>query len=716
MTQPKRLRAALYARVSSDKQADEGTIASQVAALKQRCHDENLLVEEELSFIDDGYSGTTLVRPALERLRDLAASGTLDRLYVHSPDRLARRYAYQVLLLDEFQRSGVEVVFLNHPIGGSAEDQLLLQVQGMVAEYERAKLLERCRRGKLHTARQGCVNALASAPFGYRYIRKAEGGGTARYDVILEEARIAQQIFDWVGRERVSLAEVCRRLQRQGIRTRTGKVRWDSSTICDMLRNPAYKGTAVFGRWQVGPRRPRLRPPRGQEEQPRRNYSVYAAQGPGITIAVPALVSPELFAAVAEQLDENRMRNRQSRRGARWLLQGLLVCQHCGYALYGLASRCQLVGGRKVEYAHYRCMGRNASRFAGQRICDNPQIRVADLDAAVWGDVCELLRHPAKVHEEYERRLNHPAGPKRSLQAEQVARQVHKVKQGITRLIDAYQEGMLDKNEFAPRLQTAKERLARLEEEAQKELEQQEQQRELRLALGALEEFAQQVKDGLQQADWHRQREIIRALVKRIEVGNNAIRIVYRVSPPPFVKAPVGGILEHCGSVLETSLPDAAATLIVLVVTPYVSVQQPMHPAAQVAVLLRQDDQVKVVRQQAIGQHRHPDLDASMGDGLQERLVVRLFAEHLPAAIAAIDHVIANTANRGSCCAWHKRTTYTPTATSSILNMNVPWYVGFIEEVPLKPRQIIRLPMRETWDIPSVSFLEAVYHVIETFE
>src|SRR5262249_54387990 len=141
MTQPKRLRAALYARVSSDKQADEGTIASQVAALKQRCHEDNLLVEEELSFIDDGYSGTTLVRPALERLRDVAASGMLDRLYVHSPDRLARRYAYQVLLLDEFQRSGVEVVFLNHPIGGSAEDQLLLQVQGMVAEYERAKLI-----------------------------------------------------------------------------------------------------------------------------------------------------------------------------------------------------------------------------------------------------------------------------------------------------------------------------------------------------------------------------------------------------------------------------------------------------------------------------------------------------------------------------------------------------------------------------------------------
>src|SRR5882724_1508060 len=155
MTKHSTLRAASYARVSSDKQAEEGTIASQSAALRERMVQDNLLIEEELCFADDGYTGTTLVRPALERLRDMAASGAFDRLYVHSPDRLARKYAYQVLLLDELHRCGVEVVFLNHDIGRTPEDQLLLQVQGMIAEYERAKLLERCRRGKLHMARQG---------------------------------------------------------------------------------------------------------------------------------------------------------------------------------------------------------------------------------------------------------------------------------------------------------------------------------------------------------------------------------------------------------------------------------------------------------------------------------------------------------------------------------------------------------------------------------
>ncbi len=110
----------------------------------------------------------TLIRPALERLRDLAAIGAIDRLYVHSPDRLARKYAYQVLLLDEFQRCGVEVVFLNHPLGKTPGEDLLLQVQGMVAEFERAKILERSRRGKLHAARQGSVNVLSGAPYGSR--------------------------------------------------------------------------------------------------------------------------------------------------------------------------------------------------------------------------------------------------------------------------------------------------------------------------------------------------------------------------------------------------------------------------------------------------------------------------------------------------------------------------------------------------------------------
>ncbi len=164
------IQVAIYARVSSERSATAHTIASQLAALRERVAADGCALPEAMQFLDDGYSGATLVRPALECLRDLVAAGAVDRLYIHSPDRLARKYAYQVLLVDEFHRAGIEVIFLNRELGRSPEDDLLLQVQGMMAEYERAKIVERHRRGKLHAARAGIVNVLAGAPYGYRYI------------------------------------------------------------------------------------------------------------------------------------------------------------------------------------------------------------------------------------------------------------------------------------------------------------------------------------------------------------------------------------------------------------------------------------------------------------------------------------------------------------------------------------------------------------------
>ena len=164
----KNLAVAIYARVSSDQQTQAQTIASQVAALRDRVSTDGCILLPECEFIDEGYSGATLVRPGLERLRDLCASGGIERLYVHSPDRLARKYAYQVLLIDEFQRLGIEVVFLNRELSRSPEDELLLQVQGMVAEYERAQILERSRRGKRHAAHIGNVTVMSGAPYGSR--------------------------------------------------------------------------------------------------------------------------------------------------------------------------------------------------------------------------------------------------------------------------------------------------------------------------------------------------------------------------------------------------------------------------------------------------------------------------------------------------------------------------------------------------------------------
>jgi site-specific DNA recombinase len=191
-----KISAGLYAPVSTDGQARGNTILSQVAALEERAAADDVFVGPHHAFVDEGRSGTTLARPELERLRDAAAGGEIDRIYVLAPDRLARRYAYQVLLVEEFRRAGVEVVFLNRAIGGSAEDDLLLQVQGVIAEYERARILERSRRGRRHAARSGSVTAMCKEPFGYRYISRHAGDGVACFQLIEEEARAVRQLFN----------------------------------------------------------------------------------------------------------------------------------------------------------------------------------------------------------------------------------------------------------------------------------------------------------------------------------------------------------------------------------------------------------------------------------------------------------------------------------------------------------------------------------------
>jgi site-specific DNA recombinase len=523
------IQTALYARVSSEQQAEAHTIASQVAALRERATTDELVIPASLEFLDDGYSGATLVRPALEHLRDAAAAGGIDRLYVHSPDRLARKYAYQVLLVEELGRCGVEVIFLNRALGQSPEDDLLLQVQGMMAEYERAKILERHRRGKLHAAREGSVNVLSGAPYGYRYVNKHDGGGHARYDLIPDEARVVRHIFAWIGRERLSIGEVCRRLMQAGERTRTGRLVWERSVVWAILKNPAYMGSAAFGKTRQGPLRPKLRAQRGRPLQPRRAVSDYDVPPPDwIHIPVPAIVEPEVFAAVQEQLQENRQHARQSRRGARYLLQGLLQCQHCGYAFYGKPLSPSARKGRPRAYAYYRCVGTDAYRFGGHRLCPNTQVRTDRLELAVWQEVRALLAHPERLAQEFTRRL-HADGQGQRQERTALERQGSQLRQGLARLIDSYAEGLIERQEFEPRVTRLRQRITHVETQCQQLAEAETLQRELQLIIGRVEEFAAQVHQNLDALAWHRQREILRALVQRVEIGLDQVRVVFRV-------------------------------------------------------------------------------------------------------------------------------------------------------------------------------------------
>jgi site-specific DNA recombinase len=546
----KSIQVAFYARVSSDQQSEAKTIESQVADLRARIASTGVTLCAELEFIDNGCSGAILIRPALERLRDVAAAGGIDQLYVHCPDRLARNYAHQVLLLEEFLRAGVEVIFLNREVGQTPEDHLLLQVQGMISEYERAKIMERSRRGKRHGAQVGKVSVLSGAPYGYRYVSKQEGDGEARYEIVWEEARVVRHVFEWVGRDRCSIGEVSRRLQAAGERTRTGKTIWDRGTIHDMLKNPAYKGEAAFGKTVTEPLRPRLRAQRGRPLQPKRPYSHQAVPTEQwMSIPVPALINADLFESVAEQLQENRAHARVGQRGARYLLQGLISCACCGYAYYGKQISPSARKHHERSYAYYRCIGTDAYRFGGVRICSNKQLRTDLVDEAVWEEVCRLLEHPERLEQEYRRRfLQEEQTPD---ELSQLEARSSRLRQGVARLIDSYAEGLIDKDEFEPRVTRMRERLKQIEEQALQIKDDASLERELTLILGRLDEFASRVKQGLEQADWSTRRDIIRALVKRVEIDQERVRVIFRVNPPPVApqlpSEKNAQSLQHCG-------------------------------------------------------------------------------------------------------------------------------------------------------------------------
>ena len=536
---------ALYARVSSEQQAEAGTIESQVAALREQIQQDGYVLSDEMVFIDNGYSGTTLIRPGLERLRDGIALQGLQRLYVHSPDRLARKYAYQVLLVEEFQRFGVEMVFLNHPAGETAEDHLLLQMQGMIAEYERAKILERSRRGKRHAAHLGEVAVLSGAPYGYRYIGKRDGDGQARYEIDPPAAEVVRQIFWWIGVERTSIGEVARRLKQGEIASPQGKNYWDRATIAGILKNPAYKGSAAFGKTRSGALRPRLRGQRGRSLQPRRGISTFDRPPEEWSfIPVPALIDEALFSNAQTQLQENQKRARQGQRGARYLLQGLLVCSQCGYAYYGKPVSRKAAKGKVREYAYYRCIGTDAYRFGGERICDNLQVRTDLLDQQVWEEVCHLLEDHTRLEEEYGRRLKAPRKENENLTVIQAQRS--KIQQGIARLIDSYAEGFIQKSEFEPRITRLRQRLAEMEQHEQQIIEEETSRTQLQMAICRLEEFHEKVKEGLKVADWQMKRDLIRTLVKRVEVGKDEVKVIFRIPPDPDHSVGTDKSLQDC--------------------------------------------------------------------------------------------------------------------------------------------------------------------------
>jgi site-specific DNA recombinase len=527
--------AAIYARVSSDRQREQATIASQTAALQAYADAQGYVVPPAWVFEDDGYSGTTLVRPGLEAVRDLAAAGHIATVLVYAPDRLSRKYAYQILLTEEFARRGVGVAYLNAPPAHTPEDQLLVQVQGMIAEYERAQLLERTRRGKRHKAHRGCVNVLSAAPYGYRYVKKTDQA-EASYQVDEAEAALVRQVFAAYTDEGLSMYAIVQRLTTRQVPTRTGG-RWDPATIRKMLRNPAYIGKAGFGKYAPSTRQRitrRLRvsgrlPPRDQarRERPREEW---------VEIPVPALIAEETFAWAQAQLEQNtRFARRRTKRPT--LLQGLLVCAQCGYAV------CRRRGV-------YRCWGRDGHEHPHGPGCTAPVARQDQLDALVWQEVVRLLEDPTIVEAELARRREaaRQTDPTRH-RLDELTRQQVRVATAMDRLVTAYQQELVtleDLRARMPALRTQQQAIA-VEQQAI-ETAAVDQARYLRLS-DTLTEFGARLRARAETLDITERQKIVRALIREIRIGPDSITICHSLpvghrEPEPAVperRAPVAG-------------------------------------------------------------------------------------------------------------------------------------------------------------------------------
>jgi len=445
--------AAIYARVSGARQKEEQTIGSQIVECHQAAESWGLEVPTEWVFQDEGYSGASLVRPALERLRDLAAQVPVDVIVCYSPDRLARKLAYQTLLIDEFHKAGTEVRFVKARKVETPEDEMLLQFQGMMAEYERALIIERTRRGKAFRARAGMVNVLGGAPFGFRYTRRTDDC-EARYDIVEDEANIVREVFRRYTEEQTSIGELARWLTAEQIRTRTGKDRWDRSVLWAMLKNPAYTGRAAFLKTGSTDHRPAInRQARLQGRSVSRHHAKYdRPKDEWITIAVPAIISEDTFELAERRLADNRrFAARNSKQPS--LLMGLAACQSCGYAYYRTSTR---TAKRKIYY--YRCLGSDDYRYPGGRVCDNKPVRADYLDDVVWGQVTALLADPTLIQGELDRRLSemratNPATSERA----RLERDLTRATKTISRLLSAYQEDLLTLDELrACRVESAR--------------------------------------------------------------------------------------------------------------------------------------------------------------------------------------------------------------------------------------------------------------------
>ena len=374
---------AVYGRVSTSNQENEGTIETQLSAVKDFAQKNGYTIVQE--YLDNGWSGDSIVRPALDQLRMDAKNKIWEAILIYDPDRLARRYSYQELIMDELREAGIEIIFVTISAPKNSEDKILHGVRGLFAEYERAKISERFRLGKVRKVKEGHV-LTTEAPYGFRYIRNNKETKThGYYEINEEEARVVRMIFEWIANDGLTIRGVVSKLQELGIKPRRSKRGvWATSTLTTLLRHKAYIGRTHWGSsYAVVPENPMKFQQYKKVKKTSRKMKP-EEEWIASNITVPVIVDEVLFNKVREQLKTNFNLCQRNKKNE-YLLAGKIRCI-CGKTRAG-------EGPQKGKHLYYRCSDR-VSSFPLPHVCNEKGINARIADKLVWGRIEDLMSSP----------------------------------------------------------------------------------------------------------------------------------------------------------------------------------------------------------------------------------------------------------------------------------------------------------------------------------
>src|SRR5215212_6625504 len=520
------MRAALYVRVSTDRQQQAQTIEQQVAQLHSyvAAHD-GWTVAAEHVFRDDGRSGARLDRPGLDALRDHAARAAFDLVVICSPDRLARNFVHQMVVLEELQRRGVRVVFCDRPLSDDPHEQLVTQIRGAVAEYERTLIADRMRRGRQAKLRSGQLLPWTRAPYGYRlHPERPRDPAAVQLDPVA--VAVVQELFAAYAAGGVTLHTLAAQLTARGVPTPTGRPIWRSTTIRNLLTNPAYKGQAASGRLRTTPARQR----KSALEPIGKGMSTTAHPSEEwITVPVPALVSAEQFELVARRLATNQRSARRSTTHP-YLLRGLVSCGVCRLACTGVTRT-----ATDTRYRYYRCLGKQARVSSGRASCCPARfIPATQLDELVWVDLCAVLQQPELVTQALERAHSGAWVPQELRRRQASLRQVRaSVTRQRQRLLEAYLAEAIDLACFQRQDRGLAGQEADLLAREREVAAQGERLVQVSAIAQSMTQVLQQLRVGLGQASFQRRRQLVELLIDRVVVTDGHVEIRYVIPTTP---------------------------------------------------------------------------------------------------------------------------------------------------------------------------------------